>query len=199
MKLLIGTTNPAKLEEYKRLLADAGLDLVGVNDVNITEMPQEDGKSFEDNAVIKARFYADRSGLPALADDGGLEIEALNGEPGLHTPNLSDEDIIKNILDRMKDVPAEKRNCKLSVAIALSTPFGIMTSFSSMNGIIAETPSEKIIKGYPFRSIMYLPEYKKYHVDLTPAEEDASNHRRAALDSIKDMVTELSKYKQPGT
>lgn len=195
-KLLIGTTNPAKLAEYKKLLAGSGLELVGLSDVGITALPSEQGKTFEENAIIKAKFYSKESGIPALADDGGLEIDALDGFPGLHTTNFSDEEIIMDILNKMKNVPAEKRSCKLSVAIALSTPFGIMTSFSSIDGVVAETPAEKIIKGYPFRSITYLPQFRKYHVDLSSQEENRFNHRLTALDKIKDMVNELSKFQQ---
>jgi len=193
-KLLIATTNPAKLAEYQHMLADSGLELVGLNDVGVTEVAQETGKTFEENAILKARFYALKTGLPALADDGGLEITALGGEPGLHTKNLSDEEIVKDIIERMKDVPDGKRDCKLTVALALSTPFGIMTSFSSINGVVPPKAADKIIPGYPFRSLMYLPNYNKYHVDLTPQEDELTNHRLAALDKIKDIVHDLSTY-----
>jgi XTP/dITP diphosphohydrolase len=121
-----------------------------------------------------------------------LEVTALGGQPGLHTKNFSDEEIVKDIIERMKDVPEGKRDCKLTVALALSTKFGIMTSYSSIDGVVPSKSADRIIKGYPFRSIFFLPRYNKYHIDLTPEEDELSNHRLAALEKIKDLVHELS-------
>jgi XTP/dITP diphosphohydrolase len=191
-KLLIASSNPAKIKEYKRLLADSGLELVTPTDVGITETPKETGKDFEENAIIKAKFYAQKSGLPALADDGGLEVEALQGDPGLHTSHMTDEQLINDVITRMQDVPDDKRKCKLSVAIALSTPIGIMTSYSDVEGVVPKKASEKRMVGYPYRSVLYLPNYDKYHIDLTDEEEDILNHRKHALWKIKDMVKELT-------
>jgi XTP/dITP diphosphohydrolase len=191
-RLLLATTNPAKLEEYRHMLADSGLELVSLADLGIADVAQETGKTFEENAILKAKFYALKSNLPALADDGGLEITALGGQPGLHTKNLPDDEIVKDIFDRMKDVPEGHRDAVLTVALALATPYGIMTSYSSINGIIPQKPADKIIAGYPFRSVFYLPQYNKYHVDLTHEEDELTNHRLAALEKIKDIVHELS-------
>ena len=190
-KLLIATTNPAKFAEYRKLLANSGMELVSLTDVGFSEIPQETGKTFEENAIIKAKFYSQKCGLPALADDGGLEIEAI-GQSGIHTPNLPDEEIINDIINRMKNVPEDQRKCKLSVAIALSTPYGIMTSFSDVVGTIPLKPSEKRLAGYPFRSLIFLPSYNKYYIDITDEEDEVLNHRRHALEKIQDMVQELS-------
>lgn len=193
-KLLIGTTNPAKLAEYKKLLADSGLQLLGLKDLGITDYPKEDKSSFEENAIAKAKFYSQKSGLPSLADDGGLEIQAL-GEIGLHAPNnLNDEEIINHVINRMQSIPQGKRDCRLTVSIALATPFGIFTSNSWMDGEVGYKSSDTRINGYPFRSVMYLPHYQKYHADLTPEEDGIANHRAAALEKIKDMVKEVAKY-----
>ena len=83
LKLLIATTNPGKLAEIKRFLFDVPVELVSLNDVGITDHVEETGATFEENAVLKAKFYAEKSGLPTLADDGGFEIDALHGEPGV--------------------------------------------------------------------------------------------------------------------
>jgi XTP/dITP diphosphohydrolase len=193
-KLLIATSNHGKIEEYKRLLADSGLQLVTPKELGITEIPQETGKDFEENAIIKAKFYAKKSGLPALADDGGLVIDALVGQESLHTPgNATDEQILQMVVDRMAGIPPEKRQCTLGVAIALSTPFGIMTSFSDVPGIVADKPSKNRTPGLPYRSIVFLPNYGKYYCDLSDSEREILNHRKHALNKIKDMIVEISK------
>ena len=92
----------------------------------------------------------------------------------------------------MKNVLEDQRKCKLSVAIALSTPYGIMTSFSDVVGTIPLKPSEKRLAGYPFRSLIFLPSYNKYYIDITDEEDEVLNHRRHALEKIQDMVQELS-------
>jgi len=85
MRLLIATTNPGKVREYKSLLADLDIDLVGLKDVGINEEIEENGSTYIENAELKARAYAEVSGLLTLADDSGLEVDALNGRPGIHS------------------------------------------------------------------------------------------------------------------
>ncbi|MGE5392890.1 MAG: non-canonical purine NTP pyrophosphatase, partial [Candidatus Saccharibacteria bacterium] len=82
-KLLIGTSNPAKFDDYKRLLSDLDLDVVSPKEVGLAEAPQETGRDYEENAVIKAKFYYQKTGIPSLVDDGGLEVPVLNNEPGI--------------------------------------------------------------------------------------------------------------------
>lgn len=191
-KLLIASSNPAKIAEYKQLLADSKLELVTPKDLNITATPNETGKTFEENAIIKAKFYAQKSKLPAIADDGGLEIEALGGEPGLHAADKPDDEMIADILKRMTGIPDDQRKCRLSVAIALSTPFGIMTSYSDVEGVIGQKASDVRTKGLPYRSLIYLPNYEKYYSELPETERAILDHRKHALDKIKDMIVELS-------
>src|SRR3990167_1240845 len=125
-KLLIATTNPGKLAEIRRFLSDVPVELVGLKDVGITDAPKEDGISFEENAILKAKYYAKESKLPTLADDGGLEIDALNGEPGVKSHRWihsdredGDEELIQYTLDRMKDLADDKREAQLRLVLAL--------------------------------------------------------------------------------
>ena len=195
-KLLIGTTNKAKFEEYKNLLQDLPLELVSLKALKIKEIPEETGKTFEENAVLKAKFYFSKSGIPTLVDDGGLEIEALNGEPGVHSRRwlgreMTDEELIKEVMKRMEGKNA--RGCRLNLVLALATPFGIMTSDAAVEGVIAEKVADKKIDGYPYRSLMYFPNYQKYYCDLTDKEHEILNHRKHAIEKIKDMFAEIAK------
>lgn len=195
-KLLIGTTNKAKFEEYKKLLSDLPMELVNLTDLNIAEVPEETGKTFEENAIIKAKFYYDKSQIPTLVDEGGLEIEALGGEPGVKSRRwlgreMTDDELITEVMKRMEG--QNNRGCRLNVVLALATPFGIVTSDSSVVGVIAENVAEKKVDGYPYRSLMFFPNYDKYYCDLTDQEHEILNHRKHALDKIKDMFAEISK------
>ena len=125
-RLLIATTNPAKLAEYRLLLRDIELDLVSLSDLGIVEAPEESGATFEENALIKARYYFERSRTATLADDGGLEIDALGGEPGVRSHRWlnsggddSDEVLVDEVMRRMKDVPVGRRSARLRAATAL--------------------------------------------------------------------------------
>src|SRR3990167_9202120 len=107
-RLLIATTNPGKLAEIRRFLSDVPLELVSLNDVDIKERVEKTGKTFEKNAILKAKFYAQKSGLPTIGDDGGFEIDALHGEPGVKTRrwihkdrDSTDEELIAHTLKKL--------------------------------------------------------------------------------------------------
>ncbi len=194
-KLLIGTGNPAKLKEYKELLKPYGFDIVSAKELGIIE-PEEVGHTFEETAIDKAKYYYNKSGIPTIVDDGGFEIDALNGEPGIKSKRwigreMSDEEIIEEVIKRMEGVPPENRGSKHTVAMALATPFGVFTSNGQIDGIVAQKPHKKREKGFPYRSIMYLPNYNKYWIELDKEEGEILNHRRAALEKIKDVFKEL--------
>ena len=196
-KLLIGTTNQAKLNTYKNLLKDFSLEFVSLEDLNITDETEEKGKTFEDTAIEKARFYYQKSRIPTLVDDGGFEIDALNGEPGLKShrwlgEKSTDQSLVDEVIQRMQDVKDDKRQCKLTVVVALASPFGIITSHADLAGVVAKEPAKNIIKGFPYRSVMRVPNYGKYHCDLSNEELQILDHRSEAIDKIKDILLEIS-------
>lgn len=197
-KILIGTNNPAKLEDYKRLLSDLDLEMVSPAEMGITETPNETGRDYEENAVIKAKFYYQKTGIPSLVDDGGLEVPALNNEPGVLSHRwigreMTDEEMIAEIIKRMQGVADDQRNCRLIQVTALATPYGIFTSEGKIEGMVAEKPARKRLKGFPFRSVIFLPHYGKYYCDVTRDEYEILNHRKAAVDKIRDILIEISK------
>jgi len=196
-KILIGSGNQAKVDSYKELLKEFKFEIVTLKDLNLKE-PDETGKTFEENALLKAKYYYEKSGIPSLVDDGGMEIEALNGEPGVKSHRwlgheMKDEEIISEVLKRMKEVPDEKRGCKFSIVLALATPFGIFTSNGEIVGVIADKPAEKGIPHYPYRTVTYLPGYKKYWCEINEEESKILDHRTHALEKLHDILKELSK------
>lgn len=196
-KLLIGTSNPAKFDDYKRLLSDLDLDVVSPKEVGLAEAPQETGRDYEENAVIKAKFYYQKTGIPSLVDDGGLEVPVLNNEPGIKSHRwigreMTDEEMIAEIIKRMNGVAEEQRNCRLVQITALATPYGIFTSEGKIEGVIAEKPCRKRLKGFPFRSVIFLPHYGKYYCEVSNDEYDLLNHRKAAVDKIRDILKLVS-------
>jgi XTP/dITP diphosphohydrolase len=197
-RLLIATTNPAKLEEIKECLNDVPVDCISLKDIGLTDAIEESGTTFRENAVLKAKFYAKRSGLVTLADDGGLEIDALGGEPGIHSHRWihkdredTDEELIAFTLKKLKGLPRAKRGGQLRVVIALALPGGeVHTSQGVICGIIAEKPSLYRTKGFPYRSLLYLPTIKKFYNqdELTARENRTYNHRRQALEKLKPFI-----------
>ena len=198
MKLLVATTNPGKLAEIRRFLTDIPVELVSLKDVGIADSVEETGKTFEENAILKAKFYAQKSGLSTLADDGGFEIDALGGEPGVKshrwidtTRENSDEELIAYTIKRMKDIPEDKRGAQLRLVLALVLPDGqLFTSEASVRGIVPVNPTGTHIEGFPFRSLLYLPQIQKYYNqdELTDKENETYNHRKRALEKLKPII-----------
>lgn len=199
--LLVATTNPGKLAELQEFLSDLPIKLVSLQDIGITSHVEETGKTFAENALIKALHYAKESGLPTLADDGGLEIDALDGEPGVHSHRWvhqdredEDEELIAYTLFRLKDVPKEKRGAQLHLVLAFALPEGkTYTSEGVIQGIIPFEPSTYRRRGFPYRSLLYLPELSKFynHDELTDEENKTYNHRRSAVEELKTIIKHI--------
>src|SRR5271167_2908323 len=146
-RLLIATTNRAKLAEYRLILRGVGVDLelVSLAELGISETPEETGATFTENALIKARFYFQRARIATLADDGGLEIDALGGEPGVRSHRWlgtggddSDEALAREVVRRMKGVEAGRRAARIRATIALIHEEG---------GVIREKTASGAIEG----------------------------------------------------
>ena len=197
MKLLIASHNPAKVAEYKRYLSDLPLELISLSDLNISGEAPEDGETFEGNAVEKAKFYYRLTGLPTITDDGGLMIDALNGAPGVKSRRwlgykMTDEEMIQSVVEKMKDVPEDKKNCHLVGIAALAMPDGtVHTQWAQIDGVVAQIPTEKRLNGFPYRSFFYLPQLKKFYLELTDEEHEQINHRKFALLKLKPYLLKL--------
>lgn len=199
-KLLIATKNPGKFAEFQILLKDLPFKLVSLKDLKIDHEVEEDGKTFAENASKKAREYCQLSGLPTIADDGGLEIDALGGQPGVHSRRwfgyrMTDREVIRSILTKMKGVPPQKRTAKLSVAIACTFPKGkTETVRAEIPVIIAQKPYSKITPGYPQRSLMIIPKLNKYFVELPFVEQSKYSSRTLAVKKLKKYLKNIRDF-----
>jgi XTP/dITP diphosphohydrolase len=197
-KLLIATSNPGKLGEIKKYLADIPVELVSLKDIGISDKVEETGSTFEENAVLKAKYYSKLSGLPTIGDDGGFEIDALNGEPGVKSHRWihgdredSDDELISYTFQKMKGVSADKRGAQLRAVLAFVKPGEKpVTAEASTRGVIPMSPSARRNKGFPYRSILFLSKINKFYNkhELTEAENEVYNHRRKAINELKPFI-----------
>lgn len=192
-QLLLATKNPGKVLEYKVILKDLPLELLTLKDLDIKGDAEEDGKTFEENAVKKAKFYSGLTDLPIIAEDSGLEIDYLNGEPGIKSRRwpgyeASDQELIAMVIEKLKGVPMNKRGAQLRVIIALAINNNIETFEGVLRGIITEKPIGKIIPGYPFRSLFYVPQIKKVLGELSMEEEAEVAHRKQAIEKALPLL-----------
>ncbi len=197
-KLLIATKNKGKIKELTTLLSDLPLQLLSLKDVGITDDVEENGQTYEENSRTKALFYAKRSGLPALSDDGGLEISALGGEPGIHSRRwlgytATDEELINHMKKIAKRLPDDNRTAYFRTVITLALPdWKVWSVEGKVKGIIAKKPYIKMLTGYPYRSFFFLPEINKFYHEneLSPQEQKLYNHRHKALQKLKPIIKE---------
>lgn len=195
-KLLIATTNVGKLKEISNFLSDLPIEIVSLLDVGIANDVEETGRTYEENSQLKALFYAKKSGLPSISDDGGLEIEAFGGAPGIKSKrwlgkDSTEEDIVNHMIKVAKELPTNNRKAFFKTVISLALPNGQVWSASGeIEGLIARKPYLKLLKGYPYRSFFYLPKVEKYyHEDeLTNEEQKEYNHRYKAIQKLIPII-----------
>ena|SRR5258706_1820586 len=196
-KILIATTNKGKLQEIGHFLKDLrSVQLVSLKDVGITQDVEEDGKSYEENSQKKALFYAKLSNLPSVADDGGLEINALGGAPGLKSRRWlgyegTDEELLAHMSKIANELPEQNRDAAFVTVVSFALPTGeVWSERGEVNGIITKEPHPKVLHGYPYRSFFYLPEIQKFYheIELTPEEMKEYNHRYKAIARLKEKI-----------
>jgi XTP/dITP diphosphohydrolase len=195
-KLLIATKNQGKVGEFKEFLKDLPFEIVSLFDLGITEDVEEDGKTYEENSQKKALYFSKLSGLPTVADDGGIEIAALNNEPGVRTRrwlghHMSDEEIIAHMIKVSKELPDNNRKAFFKAIVTLALPNGKYWSVSGeVVGEISKTPKANFMKGYPFRSFFYLPKINKFYYEheLSKNDQRKYNHRYKAVTKLKPII-----------
>ncbi len=207
-KLLIATTNKGKIAEFGEFLSDLPVQLVSLKDVGITQDIEETGKTYQENSQQKALFYSQLSGLPSISDDGGLEITALDGAPGIKSRRwlgyeASDEVLIEYMKKIAKELPDNNRQAKFVTVVSFALPTArplrlakhvgqgeVWSEEGSISGIIAKEPNLKFLKGYPYRSFFYLPKLQKYYheSELTAEEMKEYNHRWKAINNLKPVI-----------
>lgn len=193
--LLIATNNAGKLREYRSLLGGVAFDLVSLTDAGIKTDVPETGKTFEENARLKALAFSSLSKLLTLADDSGLEVDALGGEPGVMSAryagdNATDADRIRFLLAKLKDVPQEKRTARFRCVIAIAKPKGLVgTCSGECEGYIALGPRGRF--GFGYDPIFYFPELGKTMAELKPEVKDRVSHRGRAAVKAREILLKL--------
>lgn len=199
-KLLLATTNRGKVREYRRLLVGLPFELVTPDELSVEIAVEENFPSYEENARVKATAYAGASKLITLADDSGVEVDALGGEPGIRSARAageeaSDRDRIGHLLSRLKDVPWEKRTARFKCVIAIANPEGrVELSEGECRGIIAFEPRGD--KGFGYDPVFYLPEFEKTMAELSLEIKNQVSHRgRAAVKACQILERLAEKAK----
>ena len=197
MKIIFATGNKNKMTEIRQILRDLGMEILSMKEAGVDIDIVEDGKSFEENAMIKASAIAELPEVRAmdaivLADDSGLEIDYLNKEPGIYSARYMGEDTsyrIKNanLIERLNGVPDEKRTARFVCAVAAAFPDGsVKTVRGTMEGRIGY--EEKGENGFGYDPIFYLPEYGCTSAELSMEEKNKISHRGKALRAIKEEL-----------
>jgi XTP/dITP diphosphohydrolase len=200
-RLLIATTNGAKLAEYRLLLRGFELEVVSLRDLEIDAEAPEDGLSFAANALSKARFYFDRAGIATLADDGGLEVDALGGAPGVNShrwlgANADDRMLAEEIVRRMEGIEPARRTARLRAASALIfTEGGVRRERvieAACEGVIAEHCYAPVQAGFPYRAVLLIPERGCYLAELSEDEAARLSQRRIALEGLAEDLRRIA-------
>jgi XTP/dITP diphosphohydrolase len=191
-KLLLATNNKGKVREYRKLLTDIPFELVTLAEEGIMTEVEEVGNSLEENARLKATLLAAESRLLALADDSGLEVDALGGEPGPMSARYagegaSDTDRVNYLLARLENVPEGKRSARFRCVIAVATPDGKVEICSGeCPGIIALEPRGG--QGFGYDPIFYLPELGRTMAELSPEVKNRVSHRARAARKVPELL-----------
>lgn len=194
-RIIFATGNEGKMKEIRMILADLGIPVVSMKEAGVSADVEENGTTFEENAIIKAKAIMELTGEMVMADDSGLAIDYLDGAPGVYSARFMGEDTsydIKNqaLIDKLAGVPDEKRTARFVCFIACALPDGrVLTSYGTMEGIIGY--EIKGANGFGYDPIFYLPEYGCTSAEITPEQKNELSHRGKALRSMKELLKEV--------
>lgn len=189
-ELLIATHNAGKAREFEAIFADLGLTLRTLDDLGITEDIEETGTTFEENARLKAEGYAKMSGLPTLADDSGLEVAALNGEPGVYSARyggVKGEAQLRYLLSKLEGVSFHNRLARFVCTIALALP-GYETEFvhGTLPGVIEFEPRGS--NGFGYDPLFLIIDSNKTLAEMLPEEKNKISHRAQAAKAAREVL-----------
>ena len=192
-KLVLASNNPGKVREINAILADRGITVLPQSDFDAPEV-EETGLSFVENAILKARSAARHSGLPALADDSGIEVDALRGAPGIYSarfagPGASDADNLARLLDRLKDVPEAERTARFQCLMVLmeheADPTPLICQGTWEGRITFEPAGDN---GFGYDPVFFVPDHGCTAAQLEAAEKNRISHRARALQCLLDAL-----------
>ena len=201
MNLLIATSNPHKLDELRAILAPLAINPVGLNEAEASDLPEpeETGETFEENAQLKAAAYARMTNRICLADDSGLEVDALDGQPGVHSAryagvgaNRAERDAANNakLLAELDNIPDEQRSARFVCCICVASPSGevLAASRGTFEGRIAHAPRGS--HGFGYDPLLVLPDGRT-SAELPPDEKNQRSHRAAAAREIAPRLARI--------
>lgn len=201
MRLLIATYNKGKVHEISAGLRDVPLEIVSLHDIEAADTDfEETGDSFRANSLLKANFYYNATGIPTIADDSGLAVDALNGEPGIKSRRwpgheATDGELLHMMLERLTGIPSERRTAHF--ICALSFVFDrehLYTAEHRTSGHLLDVPVLPIQEGVPWSSIFVADEVGKVYSQLTTEEKNNISHRGRALQKIKPFIIKHAVY-----
>lgn len=199
-KIIFATGNEGKMRELRMILSDLGVEVLSLKEAGIEAHAEENGKTFEENAVIKASEIMRQCGEIVLADDSGLEVDALNKEPGIYSARYMGYDTSyhvknQNLIDRLEGKKGSERSARFVCAIAAALPDGrIRTTRGTMEGEIGY--EERGENGFGYDPIFYLPEYGCYSGELSLEVKNELSHRGKALRLMKEELRKLKEERQ---
>lgn len=182
MKIIAATKNKNKLREFGEILK--GFEIISQTEAGIDIDVDETGTTFEENSMLKAKAIFEMTGIPAIADDSGLCVDALGGEPGVYSARYGgegydDEGRVQLLLKNMKDIPDEKRTARFVCAITLVSAKGIITARGECEGKIAYEPKGE--NGFGYDPVFYVEQFGKTTAEISPEEKNSISHRGKAL------------------
>ena len=190
MKVVLASKNQHKLVEMRDILSAQGVEVVLESDAGVDVEVEETGATFEENSLLKARAVMEAAGLPAIADDSGLSVDALNGAPGVYSaryggPELDDAGRYRLLLENMRG--QLDRRCRFVSVITLCMPNGdVISARGECPGALAYAPQGE--NGFGYDPVFFVPEKKKTFAQLTPEEKNAISHRGKALEAFQEKL-----------
>ena len=195
-QVVIATKNKGKAKDFEALFQPLGYEVVTMFDVAPDMEIEETGTTFEENAILKAETLAKELNMIVIADDSGLVVDALGGEPGVYSARYAgdhdDEANIVKVLENLADVPAEKRTARFMCALAIAGPeMGTTTVFGTCEGVILD--EKRGTNGFGYDPIFFVPELDRSMAQLTPEEKGAISHRGNAIRKLAQALPTLLK------
>jgi XTP/dITP diphosphohydrolase len=191
-KILIATGNPGKVREIAAVMADLPVEWISLFDLPPIAEPVEDGKTFAENARLKASYYAKQAGMWALADDSGLEVDALDGEPGVYSSRYAGDqcdDAANNakLIAKLDGVPAEQRTARFRCVVALASPDAVLAEADGkIEGVIVDEPRGH--NGFGYDPHFLVPSLGKTTAELPAEHKNSISHRGNALRAIRAAI-----------
>lgn len=191
MKVLAATNNEHKVREFRQILSPLGYETVTPRELGIKLDPEENGTTFEENAVIKAEAFAKEAGIPVIADDSGLETDFLDGGPGVYSARYaqgSDKDRVNKLLEVMKET--ENRGARFVSAVAMIFPDGRKICVrGECEGVIAKSPAGE--NGFGYDPVFFVNQFGKTFAQLSADEKNSISHRGRALAALENELKKL--------